>query len=74
MLWRRGVVKWGNFYVGFRLLALVSTGHVGLRVLAYALGGLEKNALLIGVGAIYDFCYGYCLLCNHAFLSGRRVS
>ncbi|HHV07282.1 MAG TPA: hypothetical protein GXX69_03615 [Firmicutes bacterium] len=39
------------FMWAFGLLALGDTGHVGLRVLAYALGGLEKNALLIGVGA-----------------------
>ena len=33
----------------FALLALGDTGHVGFRVLAYALGGLEATPLLMGV-------------------------
>ena len=54
---QQGVLAPENRQVGrlfmwaFGLLALGDTGHVGLRVLAYALGGLEKNALLIGAGA-----------------------
>lgn len=36
----------------FSLLALGDTGHVGFRVLAYALGGLESHSLLVGVGAL----------------------
>lgn len=36
----------------FGLLALGDTGHVGFRVVAYALGGLEANALLVGLGAL----------------------
>ncbi|MEI8132647.1 MAG: hypothetical protein WCG34_09445 [Leptolinea sp.] len=36
----------------FALLALGDTGHVGFRVIAYARGGLEANAGLIGVGAL----------------------
>lgn len=35
----------------FILLALGDTGHVGFRVVAYATGGLEKNPLLVGIGA-----------------------
>ena len=40
-------VKWA-----FALLALGDTGHVGLRVIAYALGGLEANPVLVGLGAL----------------------
>jgi hypothetical protein len=36
----------------FALLALGDTGHVGFRVLAYALGGLEANPVLVGAGAL----------------------
>ena len=36
----------------FALLALGDTGHVGFRVLAYALGGLEAQPTLVGVGAL----------------------
>lgn len=36
----------------FFLLALGDSGHVGLRVLAYARGGLEANPLLVGFGAL----------------------
>ena len=33
----------------FALLALGDTGHVGFRVLAYALGGLESKPVLLGI-------------------------
>jgi hypothetical protein len=33
------------------LLALGDSGHVGFRVIAYLLGGLEANPVLVGVGA-----------------------
>jgi len=36
----------------FALLALGDTGHVGFRVLAYAMGGLEAHPLLVGLGAL----------------------
>ncbi len=36
----------------FALLALGDTGHVGFRVLAYALGGLDANPMLVGLGAL----------------------
>ena len=36
----------------FALLALGDTGHVGFRVVAYALGGLEAHPLLVGLGAL----------------------
>jgi hypothetical protein len=36
----------------FALLALGDTGHVGFRVVAYALGGLEVNPALVGLGAL----------------------
>jgi hypothetical protein len=36
----------------FALLALGDTGHVGFRVVAYALGGLEAHAGLVGLGAL----------------------
>lgn len=35
----------------FALLAVGDTGHVGFRVLAYAMGGLEANPVLVGLGA-----------------------
>lgn len=40
------------FRWAFVLLAAGDTGHVGFRVAAYALGGLEKNAILVGLGAL----------------------
>ena len=40
------------FLWAFALLALGDTGHVGFRVLAYAMGGLEKNGVLVGLGAL----------------------
>jgi hypothetical protein len=40
-----------RFTWAFALLALGDTGHVGFRVIAYLLGGLEANPLLVGVGA-----------------------
>ena len=40
-------VRWA-----FALLALGDTGHVGFRVVAYALGGLEANPVLVGMGAM----------------------
>ena len=36
----------------FALLALGDTAHVGFRVVAYALGGLEAHAGLVGLGAL----------------------
>ena len=36
----------------FALLALGDTGHVGFRVVAYALGGLEAHPVLVGMGAL----------------------
>jgi len=36
----------------FALLALGDSGHVGFRVVAYALGGLEANPTLVGLGAL----------------------
>jgi hypothetical protein len=36
------------FIWAFALLALGDTGHVGFRVWAYALGGLEQNISLLG--------------------------
>jgi hypothetical protein len=36
----------------FALLALGDTGHVGFRVVAYGLGGLEANPALVGLGAL----------------------
>ncbi len=57
MFIRRKSVDTGNkiafrFLLAFFLLALGDTGHVGFRVIAYALGGLESNALLVGLGAL----------------------
>ncbi len=40
------------FRWAFFLLALGDSGHVGFRVAAYAMGGLEKNGLLLGIGAL----------------------
>jgi hypothetical protein len=36
----------------FALLALGDTGHVGFRVVAYALGGLYAHPVLVGLGAL----------------------
>jgi len=41
-----------RFRWAFLLLALGDTGHVGFRVVAYALGGLEQNPLWVGLGAL----------------------
>jgi len=41
-----------RFRWAFLLLALGDTGHVGFRVLAYTLGGLEYNPLWVGLGAL----------------------
>lgn len=56
----------GMFRWAFVLLALGDTGHVGFRVLAYALGGLEQNSALLGAGALatavtVTFFYGVML-------------
>jgi len=40
------------FRWAFVLLALGDTGHVGFRVAAYAMGGLEQNSALVGLGAL----------------------
>lgn len=40
------------FRWAFVLLALGDTGHVGFRVAAYAMGGLEQNGGLLGTGAL----------------------
>lgn len=65
MIRRRGQVMAGNkqlanlFIWAFALLALGDTGHVGFRVWAYALGGLEQTISLfnqevglVGLGAL----------------------
>jgi hypothetical protein len=36
----------------FALLALGDTGHVGFRVVAYTLGGLAANPVLVGLGSL----------------------
>lgn len=41
-----------NLLWAFALLALGDTGHVGFRVVAYALGGVEANPTLVGMGAL----------------------
>ena len=41
-----------RFRWAFLLLAFGDTGHVGFRVVAYALGGLEANPLWVGLGAL----------------------
>lgn len=54
LLWRRGELspdqrKWSDWITAaFALLALGDTGHVGFRVWAYALGGLESQVSLFG--------------------------
>lgn len=40
------------FMWSFALLGLGDTGHVGFRVAAYALGGIEKNITLVGLGSL----------------------
>ena len=40
----------------FALLALGDSGHVGFRVVAYALGGLDANPALVGIGALATAC------------------
>ena len=44
-----------RFRWAFFLLALGDTGHVGFRTVAYLLGGLEANPLLVGLGALAIF-------------------
>jgi hypothetical protein len=46
----RAVAK--RLTAAFALLALGDTGHVGFRVVAYALGGLEAHPTLVGMGAL----------------------
>jgi hypothetical protein len=41
-----------RLFWGFFLLALGDSGHLGFRTAAYFLGGLEANALLVGIGAL----------------------
>lgn len=41
-----------RFRWAFLLLALGDTGHVGFRVVAYVLGGLDANPLWVGLGAL----------------------
>lgn len=36
----------------FALLAFGDNGHVGFRVIAYAMRGLEGNPVLVGLGAL----------------------
>ncbi len=40
------------FIIAFFLLALGDSGHVGFRVVAYFMGGLESNPLLVGAGSL----------------------
>jgi hypothetical protein len=54
-----------RFLWAFALLALGDTGHVGLRVVAYARGGLEANPALVGLGALataYTVTFFYMLM------------
>jgi hypothetical protein len=49
----------------FALLALGDTGHVGFRVVAYAMGGLVAHPVLVGMGALstaYTVTLFYMLL------------
>jgi hypothetical protein len=49
----------------FALLALGDTGHVGFRVVAYAMGGLAAHPVLVGMGALstaYTVTLFYMLL------------
>lgn len=68
---RRGTLAGSDRPVGklvlwaFALLALGDTGHVGFRVVAYALGGPEAHPLLVGMGALstaYTVTVFYMLL------------
>jgi hypothetical protein len=58
MIKRRGSVQPGDRPIAvrliwaFALLALGDSGHVGLRVYAYAQGGLSANSTLVGLGAL----------------------
>jgi hypothetical protein len=47
---RRAIAK--RVMLAFALLALGDSGHVGFRVIAYALGGLESHPALVGIGAL----------------------
>jgi hypothetical protein len=54
-----------RFTWAFGLLALGDTGHVGFRVVAYLLGGLEAHPLLVGLGALstaYTVTFFYMLM------------
>ncbi len=60
----------------FALLALGDTGHVGFRVVAYALGGLEAHPLLVGLGALstaYTVTLFYMLMVDVWRLRFRRA-
>jgi len=55
------------FTAAFFLLALGDTGHVGFRVIAYALGGLGQNPVLVGSGALataVTVTFFYMLVCE----------
>jgi hypothetical protein len=41
-----------RFLAAFVLLAAGDTGHVGFRVVAFGLGGLEDHPVLVGLGAL----------------------
>lgn len=41
-----------RFLAAFVLLAAGDTGHVGFRVVAFGLGGLENHPVLVGLGAL----------------------
>ncbi len=59
------------FRWAFFLLALGDSGHVGFRVAAYAMGGLEKNGLLLGIWRAGDSHHRHIFLCGHAlYLEG----
>jgi hypothetical protein len=45
-------LMWAFALLAFALLALGDTGYVGVRVVAYALGGLQANPALVGLGAL----------------------
>ena len=52
--YRSGSKGNGNapFLLAFLLLAIGDTGHVGFRIAAFVLGGLEVNEQLVGLGAL----------------------
>ena len=55
------------FAAAFFLLAFGDTGHVGFRVLAYGLGGLEENPVLVGAGALataVTVTFFYMIVCE----------